>query len=72
MVTETSVLNFLFLPDKSLGMQVMYYDVVEKLSLGNAYKCGSLRGLTKKADIITLHVDGSETNTNLIGENNLK
>jgi D-3-phosphoglycerate dehydrogenase len=57
---------------ESLGMQVMYYDVVEKLSLGNAYKCGSLRELLKKADIITLHVDGSETNTNLIGENEFK
>jgi len=57
---------------ESLGMQVMYYDVVEKLSLGNAYKCGSMRELLKKADIITLHVDGSETNTNLIGEEEFK
>ena len=57
---------------ESLGMQVMYYDTMEKLSLGNAYKCGSLRELLKKADIITLHVDGSETNTNLIGEDEFK
>lgn len=57
---------------ESLGMQVMYYDAVEKLSLGNAYKCGSMRELLKKADVVTLHVDGSDTNKNLIGENEFK
>ena len=26
---------------EALGMRVLYYDLLEKLSLGNAYRCGS-------------------------------
>ncbi|HWA06778.1 MAG TPA: phosphoglycerate dehydrogenase, partial [Ignavibacteria bacterium] len=53
---------------EDMGMEVYYYDVLEKLALGNARKCHSLKELLKKADIVTIHVDGSEQNTNLIGE----
>lgn len=53
---------------EDMGMEVYYYDVLEKLALGNARKCHSLKELLKKADIVTVHVDGSEQNTNLIGE----
>ncbi len=52
---------------ENLGMQVYYYDREEKLALGNATKCKSLKELLSIADVITLHVDGRETNTNLIG-----
>ncbi len=52
---------------ENLGMQVYYYDREEKLALGNATKCKSLKELLAIADVITLHVDGRETNTNLIG-----
>ncbi len=57
---------------EALGMQVLYYDVVEKLALGNAYKCSSLRELLKKSDVITIHVDGNPENKNLIGEKEFK
>lgn len=52
---------------ESLGMQVYYYDLVERLQLGNAQKCNSLAQLLAKVDIVTLHVDGRKENTNLIG-----
>lgn len=53
---------------ESLGMDVYYYDIQEKLALGNATRCKSLHELLALADIVSLHVDGRSTNTNLIGE----
>jgi D-3-phosphoglycerate dehydrogenase len=53
---------------ESLGMKVLYYDSEEKLSLGNATKCKGIRELLQAADVISLHVDGRDSNTNLIGE----
>lgn len=52
---------------ESLGLNVMYYDVEEKLALGNATKCDSMEELLNKADIISLHVDGRPDNKNIIG-----
>jgi D-3-phosphoglycerate dehydrogenase / 2-oxoglutarate reductase len=51
---------------ESLGMKVLYYDTEEKLALGNATKCRSLKELLERADVVSLHVDGRESNTNLI------
>ena len=51
-----------------MGMEVLYYDIVEKLALGNARKCNSMRELLKKADVVTLHVDGNPENEKMIGE----
>lgn len=53
---------------EALGMKVYYYDVVEKLAMGNAIKCNSLKELLSEADVISLHVDGRASNKNLIGE----
>jgi D-3-phosphoglycerate dehydrogenase len=53
---------------EAMGMQVYFYDVVDKLSLGNAQKCNSLEELLQIADFVTLHVDGRKENENLIGE----
>ncbi len=53
---------------EALGMQVYYYDVVEKLQLGNARKCESLHQLLQLADIVTLHVDGRQSNADLFGK----
>ncbi|MFK7048884.1 D-3-phosphoglycerate dehydrogenase [Flavobacterium columnare] len=52
---------------EALGMQVYFYDVVDKLALGNAKKCTSLQELLALADVVTLHVDGREENKELIG-----
>ncbi len=54
---------------EALGMKVVYYDIVDKLSLGNAKKCKSLSELLRKSDIISLHVDGRDNNTKLISDN---
>ena len=51
---------------EAMGMTVYYYDVVEKLALGNATKCETMEELLSQVDVITLHVDGREENTNLI------
>lgn len=53
---------------EALGMEVYFYDVIDKLALGNARKCQSLDELLHIADIISLHVDGRVGNTNLINE----
>ncbi len=54
---------------ENLGMQVYFYDVKEKLALGNAKKCETLQELLTTCDVITMHVDGAKTNKNLIGAN---
>lgn len=53
---------------EDMGMKVYYYDIVEKLALGNAKRCKSLKELLKKSDIITVHVDGRKENHNLISD----
>lgn len=53
---------------EDMGMDVYYYDSVEKLALGNATKCWSMKELFGKCDIITVHVDGRDENKMLIGE----
>ncbi len=57
---------------ESMGMHVYFYDVVEKLALGNAKKCQTLQELLTTCDVITLHVDGAKTNKNLIGPTEFK
>lgn len=52
---------------ENMGMHVYFFDVIEKLALGNAKKCQTLEELLKTCDVITLHVDGSKTNKWLIG-----
>lgn len=52
---------------EALGMQVVFYDVVDKLALGNARKCESLEELLRVSDAVSLHVDGRPENHHLIG-----
>jgi len=53
---------------EALGLDVYYYDIVEKLALGNATMCKSLDELLRKADIVSLHVDGRPENKNLVSD----
>ncbi|HEX8549654.1 MAG TPA: phosphoglycerate dehydrogenase [Cytophagaceae bacterium] len=53
---------------ESMGMEVYYYDIVEKLSLGNAKKCQTLKELLALSDVVSLHVDGRKSNANIIGK----
>ncbi|MCU0470390.1 MAG: phosphoglycerate dehydrogenase [Arcicella sp.] len=53
---------------EALGMEVYFYDIVDKLALGNAKKCKTLEELLSISDFISMHVDGRKINTNIIGE----
>ncbi len=56
---------------EAMGMNVFYYDVVDKLTIGNATRVSSLQELLSIAEIVTIHVDGNPNNTNLIGAREL-
>jgi D-3-phosphoglycerate dehydrogenase len=51
---------------ENMGMNVFYYDVIEKLALGNATKLNSLDELLQTCDIVSLHVDGRKDNKCLL------
>lgn len=57
---------------EAIGLDVYYYDVEERLALGNATKCKSMKELLNKADIVSLHVDGRPENTNFFGAKEFK
>ena len=46
----------------------MYYDVADKLPMGNAHRCDSLEELLQSVDVVTVHVDGRADNKLLFGE----
>lgn len=56
---------------ESLGMQVLFYDTITKLPLGNASQCKSLHALLAKSDIVTLHVPELPSTKNLMGSHEL-
>jgi D-3-phosphoglycerate dehydrogenase len=53
---------------ENLGMKVLFYDTADKLALGNARQCLSMKELLAESDVVTLHVDGRSTNKNFFGE----
>jgi D-3-phosphoglycerate dehydrogenase / 2-oxoglutarate reductase len=53
---------------ENLGMKVLYYDTADKLALGNARRCISMKDLLAESDIVTLHVDGRASNDSMFGE----
>ncbi|WP_435416214.1 phosphoglycerate dehydrogenase [Polaribacter aestuariivivens] len=53
---------------EALGMDVYYYDVEDKLALGNATKISNLPDLLAISDVVTLHVDDNAANKNFFGE----
>ena len=57
---------------ENMGLNVFYYDIVEKLALGNATKINSLEELLQTCDIISLHVDGRKENKCLIDAEKIK
>ncbi|RZJ88831.1 MAG: phosphoglycerate dehydrogenase, partial [Brevundimonas sp.] len=52
---------------EAMGMRVVFYDLAERLALGNARRMRSLDDLLAEADVISLHVDGRRENTNIFG-----
>ena len=53
---------------EAAGMNVVYYDIVERLALGNATKCNSLKELLLQSDAVSLHVDGRPENEGFFTE----
>tara|TARA_B110000240_G_scaffold73726_1_gene83956 strand:- start:565 stop:2457 length:1893 start_codon:yes stop_codon:yes gene_type:complete len=53
---------------EALGMEVYYYDVEDKLALGNAKKIVKLEDLLSISDVVTLHIDDNAANKNFFGE----
>ncbi|QLB13617.1 D-3-phosphoglycerate dehydrogenase [Bisgaardia hudsonensis] len=51
---------------ESLGMKVFFYDIQNKLPLGNAQQVGSLEELLNKCDVISLHIPENDSTKNLI------
>jgi D-3-phosphoglycerate dehydrogenase / 2-oxoglutarate reductase len=57
---------------ESLGMKVIYYDVVTKLPLGNAQQVRTLKDTLSQSDIVTLHVPETAQTKNLINKSTIK
>ena len=57
---------------ESLGMRVLYYDIISKLPLGNAKGCHSLSTLLKESDFVTLHVPATAQTHKMIDAPELK
>ncbi len=56
---------------EGLGMNVIYYDIERKLSLGNATECQSLEQLLSSSDIVSLHVPQTPQTKNMITKKEL-
>jgi D-3-phosphoglycerate dehydrogenase len=52
---------------ESLGMQVVFFDVVTKLPLGNARQVGKLHDLLGQSDVVSLHVPETRATQWMIG-----
>lgn len=52
---------------EALGMEVYFYDRVDKMPIGNAKKCRTIEDVLRIADVVSLHIDGRPENTNLFG-----
>lgn len=53
---------------EALGMEVYFYDIVDKMPIGNAKKLKSLDDLLRIADVVSMHIDGRKDNKNVIGK----
>ena len=53
---------------EAIGMRVYYYDIEDRLAMGNAVKCETLEDLLNVSDAVSLHLDDNKANINFIGE----
>jgi D-3-phosphoglycerate dehydrogenase len=52
---------------ENLGMSVFFYDITDRLALGNARRCSTLHELLGTVEAVTLHVDGRDGNRGIFG-----
>lgn len=50
---------------EAMGMKVRYFDIVDKLALGNAEPCASLSELLSVSDVVSLHVPQTPQTDNM-------
>lgn len=53
---------------EGLGMKVYFYDIANKLALGNAIPCDTLESLLEEVDVVSLHVPETELTREMIGQ----
>lgn len=53
---------------EALGMEVYFYDAVDRMPIGNAIKCKSMEEVFNTVDVVSLHIDGRPENKKLIGK----
>ncbi len=53
---------------EAVGLKVIFYDTAERLALGNAVRMGTMDELLQNADVVSVHVTGDPSNTDLIGD----
>lgn len=56
---------------ESLGMDVYYYDIMDKLALGNATRLNTLEEILAISDVVSLHIDDHPANKNYISSKEL-
>ena len=56
---------------ENLGMNIYYYDIEKKLSLGNARPVASLNELLMISDTLTIHVPSTELTKNMISNDQI-
>ncbi len=57
---------------EALGMRVCFYDVIDRLAIGNAVKCRSMKELLNASDIVSVHIDGRKSNHHFIGHEHFR
>ena len=57
---------------ESLGMNVIFHDIVPKLPLGNAHSVGSLDELLSQSDVVTIHVPETPLTHRLMNRSRLE
>ncbi|HBO59492.1 MAG TPA: phosphoglycerate dehydrogenase [Alphaproteobacteria bacterium] len=50
---------------EAMGMKVRYFDIVDKLAMGNAEACSSLSELLSVSDVVSLHVPQTAQTNNM-------
>lgn len=57
---------------EAIGMRVYFYDIENKLPLGNATQVKTLSELLNMSDVVSLHVPETSSTKNMIGRNELR
>jgi D-3-phosphoglycerate dehydrogenase len=56
---------------EAMGLNILFYDIIKKLPLGNAKAVGSLEELLASSDFVTLHVPETPQTMDMIGAREL-